>query len=239
MQGREKLDPLKVLTTKQENFSQEYIINGGHAQNAYLAAYDTTNRTSASVAGIELTNNPLVANRIIHLKKQALQAITIDPTMYVLSSLIELNETSLNDFIDDKGHVIALNKMPKNKTKAIAKLKIINNTDSEGNHKQTIDITLIDRLQVIEKIAKHINFYSLASQEKDLRHTTANRNRRGKDAESSEKQINLQQNFYNPFELMSALKHNYLIINQFILPIEDKFYSDLINNFSNSSVLRL
>lgn len=195
MQGRSIDSPIKILTKKQEAFAMEYVANGGNATEAYLAVY-SDNRDSARSAAQHVTNHPLVAQRIEMLKQQYLQSITIDPTTYVMSNLIELNETTITDFIDDKGKVMSLKNIPKSKAKAISKIKVTENTDTEGNTRKTYELTLIDRLQTIDKIAKHIGFYNTHTQGKYKQHLSSTRNIQGKMEESSEIINNIQHNYY-------------------------------------------
>lgn len=205
MQGRSLDSPLKTLTKKQESFAMEYVANGGNATQAYLATYEPSTKQVAWSHALDLTNHPLVAERIIWLKQQYLKSITIDPTTYVLSNLIEWNETTHADFAEITC-MQDLKKLPKNKVKAISKIKITKNTDSEGYTKETVEIALVDKLQTIEKIAKHIDFYNSHQASKYKQGLTSSRTLKERGQGSSDAPINIQHNYYTmPLEELEKL----------------------------------
>lgn len=193
-------NPIKLLTQKQENFCRSYFANYGNLLKSYIESYDSksTNKRSLSQQAQILINNPLIIARITELKKLRNSIITIDPTTYVLSELLEQNETSINDLVDSEtGAFIDLHKMDRNKAKAITKYKVTTTTDNEGNITKTVDIQLTSKLVVLDKIAKHINFYADHTTMKRKQGHSASRGVKEGPFEGSEITNNIQQNYIN------------------------------------------
>ena len=58
-----------MLTEKQRRFCEEYIKNGGHGTNAYLAAYDSNSPKSAVIEASRLLDNPEIQKYLEKLRK--------------------------------------------------------------------------------------------------------------------------------------------------------------------------
>lgn len=64
-----------MLTQKQMNFCQEYIKNGGIGVEAYLAAYDSQSRTSATIEASRLLDNEEIQAYLQKLRKPIEKAV--------------------------------------------------------------------------------------------------------------------------------------------------------------------
>ena len=64
-----------MLTVKQMNFCDEYIKNGGSGVDAYMAAYDSQSRRSATIEASRLLDNPEIQKQLERLRKPIEKAV--------------------------------------------------------------------------------------------------------------------------------------------------------------------
>lgn len=64
-----------MLTQKQMNFCQEYIKNGGHGTNAYLAAYNSNSPTSAQIEASRLLDRDDIQAYLQKLRRPVEKAV--------------------------------------------------------------------------------------------------------------------------------------------------------------------
>ena len=64
-----------MLTLKQMNFCEEYLKNGGNGTEAYLAAYDSNSRVSASIEASRLLDRDDIQAHLLKLRKPIEKAV--------------------------------------------------------------------------------------------------------------------------------------------------------------------
>ena len=64
-----------MLTVKQMNFCDEYIKNGGSGVDAYMTAYDSQSRKSATIEASRLLDNPEIQKQLEKLRKPIEKAV--------------------------------------------------------------------------------------------------------------------------------------------------------------------
>ncbi len=84
----------RVLTPKQLAFVEEYLRNGGNAEEAYKKSYDvtTTKRSTISAAAWQLIHHPAILKRIEIAQDNAQRNIQAKANITVESLMIELDE---------------------------------------------------------------------------------------------------------------------------------------------------
>lgn len=81
----------ETLTQREENFCQAFVVKGMTATDAYLTAFDTKNRKTASNSAKDLKKRPRVAKRIEELREKM---------AYEMSWSKEKAERSLTDIVE-------------------------------------------------------------------------------------------------------------------------------------------
>ncbi|MGV3684379.1 MAG: terminase small subunit [Daejeonella sp.] len=81
----------KEITTKQELFCQEYLIDLNATQAYKRAGFTSANDNVAAVEGHKLLRNPKVSARIAELMKEREEALLVD-RYFVVQQLIEINQ---------------------------------------------------------------------------------------------------------------------------------------------------
>ena len=195
-QGRPIDSPLKILTNKQEAFCQEYVTNGGKANEAYEATYNVVKRNTANVASHELIHLPYIKERIQLLKQLYIDATQIDPNQYITTSLLAVTEATVYDYIDDEGELIEQSSLTPAQKRAIESLTINEKTDVLGNVLRTYKITLSNRIKALDMLAKSTDFYQPHQQAKYKQGLTSTRTQNSRAAESSKNVINIQHNYH-------------------------------------------
>jgi phage terminase small subunit len=110
----------KKLTSKQEVFCQEYLVDLNATQSAIRAGYSI--RTAQRI-GSENLSKPLIQERIERLKLERSNSVGLN-AKYVLNRLVEIDKLDVIDILDDSGNMKAIRDWPKSWRTSISGLDI-------------------------------------------------------------------------------------------------------------------
>ena len=146
------------LTDKEEAFCQAYILIGNKSA-AYREVYSTKNAKPSTInrAAIKVYQRPRVTQRVEELQKQAAERnkIELDDLIQMLSSMARFDIGSL---YDDEGKLKPVSQMP------IEGRKMIQQIETIGGY--TDKIKTYSRLEVIEKLMRHLGGYEKDNEQK-------------------------------------------------------------------------
>lgn len=154
------------LTVKQEAFAQAYI-ELGDKSSAYRSAYDaeSMNPNSIAVAAQEVFRNPNVSLRIEELKEEIRERnkIKIDDVLEVLSDMIKFD---ISELYDENDRLKSIHDIPKAHRQMISSLKIEELYNDNFPIGQVKEVKTLNKLDVIEKLMKHLGGYEKDNQQR-------------------------------------------------------------------------
>lgn len=150
---KEEKPKKEVLTDKQELFCQEYMKDLNGRQAAIRAGYS---QDSATEIAYEHLIKPHIQNYIQELKAKRAEKLEISAEK-VLAELAKIGFSDLGEYLNEDYSLKALNDI-KGKTGVIASIQI-DETENDFGKNRTIKYKLWDKLQALEKIARHIGFF--------------------------------------------------------------------------------
>jgi phage terminase small subunit len=155
------------LTEKQEKACQSFIQNGGNESDALRSAYNVSGMKNATINrnAHELFKNSKMVTRIKELQEKASKRndITIDKILQHLKSYINFNP---QEVLDENGALKNIHDLPKEVAMCISELNIdVININKNVTQIKT-KIKVYNKLDAIEKVAKHLGFYKEDNEQK-------------------------------------------------------------------------
>jgi phage terminase small subunit len=131
----------KQLTEKQENFCQNYILNGGNATQAYKDSYDTENMEEKTInnEGYLLTCNQDIAKRLDELRKRKLKKFDVS-LEYIVEEMLDVI-MSMEEEAEKEHKKIPAKKLKKETLMDLAKLKglIVDKKEDVTDYSKLLD----------------------------------------------------------------------------------------------------
>jgi phage terminase small subunit len=142
----------KKLTSKQEMFCQEYLIDLNGAQAAIRAGYSANTAKDIACQNLAKLN---IAHRITELKSNRIDSIAVN-AKYVLNRLVEIDSLDVVDILDNTGAMKAIKDWPKSWRTSISGLDI---QEMLGDDIMTVvkKIKWPDKLRNLELLGKHVD----------------------------------------------------------------------------------
>ena len=142
----------KKLTSKQEVFCLEYLIDLNATQAAIRAGYSVK---TAKEQGYENLTKPHIHLKITELKAERAESVAVS-AKYVLNRLVEIDELDVLDILDNTGNVKAIREWPKAWRTSISGLDVqdMMSGDTESIIKK---IKWPDKLRNLELLGKHVD----------------------------------------------------------------------------------
>lgn len=148
------------LSPKQRLFCEEYLIDLNATKSALRAGYSP--RTAQEI-GSENLSKPLIQSYIQELKSRRSEKTEIT-AQKVLNELAKIGFSNIQDYIKEGFTIDEISKLEKDKASAIESVKI---KQIYGDFPSTeVSFKLHDKLSALEKIAKHIGFFSEDNKQK-------------------------------------------------------------------------
>lgn len=160
----------KPLTIKQEAFCQAYVKLGDKSA-AYREVYNCSRMKPESVnrLAFALFDNINITSRIERLRIdiEERNKITIDELVKDLSNMVRFDPAEM---YDENGALKSIHDMPKPVRQMISSMDIDELFDGKGRDSQRIGFTkkvrLINKLDAIEKLMKHLGGYEKDNKQK-------------------------------------------------------------------------
>lgn len=151
------------LTAKRSRFLDEYFIDYNTTQAAIRAGYSPK---TAFVIGYEILNFPYI-KELVQQRKDELKAKLEINQEWVLERYKRLTEYSVADFLDDKGNVKPLSKIPKDKLYAVCGLKTHESISTDKNIETVIrEFKLPDKKVVLDSISRYLGMFEKDNEQK-------------------------------------------------------------------------
>ncbi len=141
------------LTSKQEVFCIEYLVDFNATQAAIRAGYSL--KTAQSI-GAENLRKPLIQSNIAKVMGSRTDSANVD-AVYVLKRLKEIDELDVVDILDDSGNMRAIKDWPKAWRTSISGLDI---SEMMGGSDIAITVKKIkwpDKLKNLELLGRHVD----------------------------------------------------------------------------------
>ena len=155
------------LTNKQEKYIK-LIVSGLSQRQAYIKVYphakkwkDHTIDTRAS----KLFNREEVITRYKELLKKADKEAIVTHNM-LREELMKMAFFDVGEILNEDGTLKQITEMSETARKVISSVKIRQEKTEEGTFAEVTEVKLNDKLQSIEKLAKHIGFYLADNKQK-------------------------------------------------------------------------
>lgn len=149
------------LTTKQELFCREYLIDGNATQAAIRAGYS---KKTAKVVGCQTLTKANVAAYLAKEKAKRAERLKVDAD-YVLKRLVDEVEADLADLYDDNGNLRPIKDWPliwrQGLVAGVDVQRLTSHDDSPG---EIVKLKLSDRAQRLVSIGKHIDVQAFRDQ---------------------------------------------------------------------------
>lgn len=142
------------LTARMSLFVEHYVISYNPRDAALKAGYSP--KTAASI-GRNLLTRPIIKEAIAKARHEQVERLHIDQDM-VLMELVSILKTSIGDYLTFGPNGVILKKMEEIEPAKVAQIKEI----SQG--KNGIKVALPDKLDALEKLAKHLGMYEKSRQ---------------------------------------------------------------------------
>lgn len=143
------------LTVKQEKACQKFIELGDKTA-AYKAAYNCSNMKPESInrKAFDLFAKVNIRSRVEELQRELKlrNEITVDTLIQELKKILFFNP---KDLLDTEGNLKDLSDLSHETTSAISYIDI----HEENSGKRTLKVKFYNKLDALEKLAKHIGFY--------------------------------------------------------------------------------
>lgn len=151
-----------ILNDKQRLFCQEYLIDLNATQAAIRAGYS---EKTAKDIGCENLAKPNIQEFIQELMAKRSEKTEITAER-VLNELAKIGFSNIQDYIKEGYTLDEICKLEKDKASAIESVKI---KQTHGDYPSTeVSFKLHDKLAALEKIAKHIGFFSEDNKQKQI-----------------------------------------------------------------------
>lgn len=159
---------MSKLTSKQEAFAKEYVLNGGDASAAYRKSYNASRMKAETIhkRSGELLKNGVVAGRVEELQsevaKVAEEKFKVDAS-YVLNRLIQIDQMDVLDILGDNGELKPISEWPQAWRLYISGFDITEQyvADAETDDRQITKAELKkikwpDKIKNLELLGKHV-----------------------------------------------------------------------------------
>ena len=159
---------MSELTTKQQLFVHEYLIDLNGTQAAIRAGYS---KRSAEVQASKMLRKGKVKEVLDEALAQRIEETKIDAN-WVLERLASEAVADMGDLYDDNGNLLPIKQWPK-----LWRQGLVSGVETQklGNGEDAIStvnkIKLIERSKIIDMIGKHVNVQAFANK---LEHTGVN-----------------------------------------------------------------
>jgi len=159
------------MTPKQETFCT-YFVETGNQSEAYRRAYPASLKWKEDVVhrrASDLMRNGEVLGRVKQLQTETAKRneITIDTLIQELRDVMLLNPKEL---IEESGQVKNIHTLPDAVAKSISEIKVTELQTQSGN-KVITTVKVYNKLDAIEKLAKHLGFYEKDNKQKEQQQT--------------------------------------------------------------------
>ena len=148
-----------ALTEKEERYCQAYVVSGNQ-KTAYRTAYDADamNDNSVAVEACRLHASPNISLRIREIQFEAYQRnkASIDELVADLSLMARFD---IGDLYDDNGNLLPIKEMPLTGRQLINQFDVDEIKFDGVSIGQTKKIRLYNKLDVVEKLMKHLGGY--------------------------------------------------------------------------------
>ena len=138
----------KGLTIAEERFAQELVRNGGHAQNAFEAAYGYCVRTHGYSSVGDVISRPDVQARIIELRSQV-EAAARTSRDEMAREVAAIAYSNVADYLDHDGESLTLRPLGALTRRQAAAIKKISVT-KDGR----LEVELWDKLAAMRQLAQ-------------------------------------------------------------------------------------
>lgn len=159
-----------VYTDKQETYCQK-VVEFGNKREAYMYAYNTANMQDNTIntKASAMSTDPKIKHRIDQLRAEALERnrITIDELVVDLANIVRFD---IGDMYDEEGRFKSIHDMPKPVRQMISSLDVqelfIMNKGDKMNIGEVKKVKLINKMDAIEKLMKHLGGYERDNKQK-------------------------------------------------------------------------
>lgn len=132
----------RELTEKQENFCQNYILNGRNATQAYKDSYDTENwqESSINVEASKMLDNPIILQRIKELQERKTKKSFDVNLEYIVEEMLDVI-MSMEEEAEKEHKKIPAKKLKKETLMDLAKLKglIVDKKEDVTDYSKLLD----------------------------------------------------------------------------------------------------
>jgi phage terminase small subunit len=132
----------RELTEKQENFCQNYILNGRNAAQAYRDSYDTESWLDSSIytEASKMLDNPVILQRIKELQERSVKKKFDVSLEYIVEELLDVI-MSMEEESEKEHKKIPAKKLKKETLMDLAKLKglIVDKKEDVTDYSKLLD----------------------------------------------------------------------------------------------------
>lgn len=140
-----------MLTAKQKQFCEEYLIDLNGSQAAIRAGY--SKKTSCAIAEENL-RKPAIKTYVQELKAKRSERTTVTADM-VIAELAKIGFHNVQDFVNGGNNVLELKHIDSNKTAAVAGVK----TKLKEDGSVETEIKFHDKVAALEKLGRHLGIF--------------------------------------------------------------------------------
>jgi phage terminase small subunit len=148
---------MKELTIKTERFCQEYVNNGGNADEAHEAAYGYSHKTSGFNNVSRLLDDPRVFLKIQEFRAQISSEYKVTRER-IVEELASVAFSDLADYMDHDGKTLivkSLSDLPRRLTRAVSQIEQIDTASGP-----VIRLKFHDKLVALDKLNKMAGNYA-------------------------------------------------------------------------------
>lgn len=150
-------ESMAKLTRKQQRFVEEYLIDCNSTQAAIRAGYS---QKTAGRIGTENVQKPVIRAAIDKAMLERSERIRVDSD-YVLQRLVDIDQMSVADILDERGVVKAVSEWPKIWQQFLSGMDVSEMWEGSGDEKITTGllkkIKWPDKLKNLELMGRHVN----------------------------------------------------------------------------------
>ncbi|RKR81574.1 terminase small subunit [Mucilaginibacter gracilis] len=152
--------PEETLTLQQQRFCDEYLVSFNAFRSAMLAGYSENTARKG-----ELLHLPKVQDYLKAAMDKTKQRLQITHDM-ILRELAKIAFANMGNFYDDQGVLKPMYELSDDDKAAISQYQILDAVDDYGYQVGKLSkIKLHNKLSALDKIARHLNFYSVKAAE--------------------------------------------------------------------------